>query len=133
MAVPLFIFAATVCRFIEDPAWPDPADQLEKVLQYQWKAYDSELGKLDATYLPVLKQIIIGHTNTQELLAAFRDVVGPIVLLVQPLPVLSLAQLLNFSTKSIYGRLNSLHSVLSIPSRIDSPADSFICPSVTSS
>ncbi|CAP61093.1 uncharacterized protein PODANS_3_630, partial [Podospora anserina S mat+] len=125
MAVPLFIFAATVCRFIEDPAWSDPADQLEKVLQYQMKAYDSELGKLDATYFPVLKQIIIGHTNPQKLLAAFRDVVGPIVLLVQPLSVLSLAKLLNFSTKSIYGRLNSLHSVLSIPSRIDSPVRLF--------
>lgn len=125
MAVPLFIFAATVCRFIEDPAWSDPADQLEKVLQYQMKAYDSELGKLDATYLPVLKQIIIGHTNPQKLLAAFRNVVGPIVLLAQPLSVLSLAQLLNFSTKSIYGRLNSLHSVLSIPLRIDSPVRLF--------
>ncbi|KAK4677649.1 NACHT and WD40-domain containing NOD-like receptor 2 [Podospora pseudoanserina] len=124
MAVPLFIFAATVCRFIEDPAWSDPADQLEKVLQYQMKAYDSELGKLDATYLPVLKQITIGHTNPQKLLAAFRDVVGPIVLLAQPLSVLSLAKLLNFSPKSIYGRLNSLHSVLSVPSS-DSPVRLF--------
>jgi len=34
MAVPLFIFAATICRFIGDQAWSDPAGQLAKVLQY---------------------------------------------------------------------------------------------------
>ncbi|KAK3316464.1 hypothetical protein B0H66DRAFT_604751 [Apodospora peruviana] len=83
MTVPLFIFAATVCRFIEDSAWSDPADQLKKVLQYQMKAHGSELDKLDATYLPVLNQIIVGRTDPQRsrLLAEFRDVVGPIVLL----------------------------------------------------
>ncbi|KAK4096622.1 hypothetical protein N658DRAFT_519096 [Parathielavia hyrcaniae] len=128
MAVPLFIFAATVCRFVEDSAWSNPAGQLEKVLQYQKKTHDSELDKLDATYLPVLNQLIDGRTNDTQrsrLLADFRDVVGPIVLLAQPLTVSSLAQLLNFSREAIYGRLNSLHSVLSIPSKIDSPVRLF--------
>ena len=30
MAVPLFIVAATVCRFVRDPNW-DPQEQLEKI------------------------------------------------------------------------------------------------------
>ncbi|KAK3390127.1 hypothetical protein B0H63DRAFT_538288 [Podospora didyma] len=127
MAVPFFIFAATICRFIEDAAWSDPADQLEKVLQYQTQTHDSELDKLDATYLPILNQLTIGRANPQRsrLSAEFRDVVGPIVLLAQPLSVSSLAGLLNFSPNAIYGKLNSLHSVLSIPSRIDSPVRLF--------
>ncbi|KAH7146862.1 hypothetical protein B0J13DRAFT_664554 [Dactylonectria estremocensis] len=93
IAVPLFIFAATVCRFVEDPAWSDPAAQLEKALQYQTKTHDSELDKLDATYLPVLNQLTADRTNPQRsrLLAQFRDVVGPIILLAQPLSVSSLA------------------------------------------
>ncbi|KAK3312960.1 hypothetical protein B0H66DRAFT_485056 [Apodospora peruviana] len=126
MAVPLFIFAATVCRFIGDRC-SDPADQLEKVLQYQMKTHDSELDKLNATYLPVLNQLIIGRNNPQKnrLLAEFRNVVGPIVLLAEPLSVSSLAQLLNFSPKAIHSKLNSLHSVLDVPSQLDAPVRLF--------
>jgi hypothetical protein len=127
MAVPLFIFAATACRFIEDPAWSNPANQLEKVLQYQAKTFDSELDKLDATYLPILDQLTAGHTNLQKsrLLAEFRDTVGPIVLLAQPLSVSSLARLLNIPPAAIYGKLNSLHSVLDVPSKEDDPVRLF--------
>ncbi|KAK4107740.1 WD domain-containing protein, partial [Canariomyces notabilis] len=127
MAVPLFIFAATVCRFVEDPVWSDPAGQLEKVLQYQRKTHDSELDKLDATYLPILNQLTAGRAEPQRgrLLAEFRDVVGPIVLLAQPLSVSSLARLLIISPKAIYGRLNSLHSVLRISPEIDAPVRLF--------
>ncbi|KAK4108023.1 hypothetical protein N656DRAFT_740533, partial [Canariomyces notabilis] len=127
MAVPLFIFAATVCRFVEDPVWSDPAGQLEKVLQYQRKTHDSELDKLDATYLPILNQLTAGRAEPQRgrLLAEFRDVVGPIVLLAQPLSVSSLARLLIITPKAIYGRLNSLHSVLRIPPEIDAPVRLF--------
>ena len=33
MAVPLFIIAATVCRFVGDPDW-DPRERLERILQF---------------------------------------------------------------------------------------------------
>ena len=127
MAVPLFIFAATICRFVEDPVWWDPANQLKKVLEYQIKGDDSELDKLDATYLPVLEQIIVRRTDPQRrrLLAEFRDVVGPIVLLAQPLSVSSLAKLLNLSPQAIYSRLNSVHSILDVPSQINIPVRLF--------
>ncbi|KAK3386495.1 hypothetical protein B0H63DRAFT_411602, partial [Podospora didyma] len=121
MAVPHFIFAATACRFIGDPAWSNPAHQLEKVLGYQARTSDSELDKLDAMYLPILDQLTVGHSNLQKsrLLAEFRDAVGPLVLLAQPLSVTSLARLLNIPPASIYGTLNHLHSVLDIPSDED--------------
>src|SRR5271156_3487537 len=50
MAIPLFIFAATVCRFIGDPKW-DPEERLATVLRYQTT---SQASKLDKTYLPIL-------------------------------------------------------------------------------
>ncbi|KAK4206052.1 hypothetical protein QBC37DRAFT_301575, partial [Rhypophila decipiens] len=127
MAVPLFIFAATVCRFIEDKAWSNPGGQLKKILEYQAKTFDSELDKLDATYLPILDQLTVGHTDLQRsrILAEFRDVVGPIVLLAQPLPMLSLARLLDIPPTTIHGKLNSLHSVLDIPSADNAPVRLF--------
>lgn len=48
MSVPLFTFAATVCRVFEDAQW-DPVDSLAEILAYQ-----NEESKLDRTYLPIL-------------------------------------------------------------------------------
>ncbi|KAG7294267.1 hypothetical protein NEMBOFW57_004337 [Staphylotrichum longicolle] len=122
MAVPLFIFAATICRFVED-AYSDPCTQLKEVLKYQTKTHDSEIDKLDATYLPVLSQLTVGRLDPQmkRSLTEFRDVVGPIVLLAQPLSMSSLARLLDIPLRAVSNTLNPLHSVLSIPSKADLP------------
>ncbi len=45
MAIPLFIFAATVCRYVGDVRW-DPQQRLRTVLQYQTA---SQASKLDRT------------------------------------------------------------------------------------
>ncbi|KAK3346534.1 hypothetical protein B0T25DRAFT_432650, partial [Lasiosphaeria hispida] len=50
----LFIFVATVCRFIRDSAWCDPDGQLAKVLEYQSEIQQSGVDKLDVTYCLVL-------------------------------------------------------------------------------
>ena len=56
MAVPLFIFAATVCRFIGDRTWDwNPNARLATVLKYRTS---SQASNLDRTYLPVLQQAI---------------------------------------------------------------------------
>ena len=127
MAIPLFIFAATVCRFVKDEARSDPAGQLKKVLDYHTSANDSELDKLDATYLPILNQLVAGSTSNERnrRVEEFRELVGPIVLLAEPLSVLSLSELLDIAPAIIFGRLNSLHSVLSIPSKTDVPVRMF--------
>ncbi|KAF3197851.1 hypothetical protein TWF679_002581 [Orbilia oligospora] len=66
-AVPLFIYAATLCRFIGDELW-DPDEQIELVLNYQtnW-----ETSQLQMTYLPVLNQLIVVHCLV--LLPCVRD------------------------------------------------------------
>jgi hypothetical protein len=126
MAVPLFIFAATVCRFIEDRVWSDPAGQLAKVLEYQSRTQQSEIDKLDATYRPILDQLVVGTEAAKRCLVdEFRTVVGSIVLLAEPLSTLSLARLLDIPRSVIDRRLVSLHSVLSVPASAEFPIRMF--------
>ncbi|RYN15588.1 hypothetical protein AA0115_g12965 [Alternaria tenuissima] len=54
-------------------------------------------------------------------LQAFQEVVSSVVLLESPLSAVSLAQLLQVSQEEIQCRLNSLHSVLSVPNSKDVP------------
>uniref|UniRef100_A0A093VG13 Vegetative incompatibility protein HET-E-1 n=1 Tax=Talaromyces marneffei PM1 TaxID=1077442 RepID=A0A093VG13_TALMA len=123
MATPLFIFAATLCRFVEDPAWSDPSGQLKKVIEYQNMKSGSEMDKLDATYSPILNQLIHGQSERAQrsLVERFRTIVGTIVHLAEPLSRSSLASLLGIDRQQIEGQLSSLHSVLSVPFSDESP------------
>ncbi|KAF4772655.1 hypothetical protein HAV15_005068 [Penicillium sp. str.  len=111
MSVPLFIFVATICRLFADHNL-DPEQCLTEILKYQ-----NQESKLDATYLPVLNRLVSKYNGTRQmqLVQEVQDVVGPIILLENPLSVTSLSKLLGISTISINARLNSLHSVLNIP------------------
>ncbi|ORY67578.1 uncharacterized protein BCR38DRAFT_483193 [Pseudomassariella vexata] len=122
MAVPLFSFAATLCRFIEDEQCWDPAGQLEKILNYRTTG-DDKFDKFGATYNPVLDQLLVNRTGARadRILNEFRNVVGSIVLLAEPLSALCLSKLLQVTMQSITPLLNRLHSVLHIPSQADVP------------
>jgi hypothetical protein len=113
MSVPLFIFAATVCRFVRDPRW-DPKKRLATILEYQTV---SQASKLDRTYLPVLNQLLVGQDEVEkeQIAKEFQEVVGTIVVLANPLSISSLASLLCIAEDEITCRLDFLHSVLSIP------------------
>ena len=119
MAIPLFIFAATVCRFVSDRNW-DPEEQLRIILTYQTA---SQASNLDRTYRPILDQLLIDQTEPQKktLIREFVIVVGTIILLANPLSTASLARLLGISERTVKCRLDSLHSVLSIPTDLHSP------------
>lgn len=127
MAIPLFIFAATICRFIEDPTWSDPNGQLKKVLEYQSRAENAEMDKLDTTYRPILDQLVLGKTEVakKSLLDEFHIVVGSIILLAESLSIVSLACLLDIPRPVVDRRLTTLHSVLSVPPSDDSTVRMF--------
>jgi hypothetical protein len=112
LAVPLFIYAATVCRYIGSKG-SSPAAFLNKVLQYQKATF----SQLDRTYLPVLDQLLSEQEEDEKetWLQAFREVVGSIVVLQSPLSSVSLARLLQVPHEEIQCQLDSLHSVLSVP------------------
>jgi hypothetical protein len=117
-AVPLFIFAATACRYIGDER-DNPRKRLEIILRYQ----KAKVSKLDATYLPILNQLFNeeDEEERERWACEFQEIVGSIVVLESPLSVTSLARLLRTSQDDINCRLDSLHSVLSIPDRKDVP------------
>ncbi|KAL3954467.1 hypothetical protein ACCO45_010030 [Purpureocillium lilacinum] len=119
MAIPLFIFAATVCRFIGDRRLGSPDRQLAKVLLRA----SVEGSQPAATYLPVLENMVNAYTANQreEYLRAFRIIVGGIVVLASPLSVPALAQILDISKQDIEDKLDMLHSVLSVPETTEAP------------
>ncbi|KAJ3454195.1 hypothetical protein MRS44_018089 [Fusarium solani] len=120
MAIPLFIFAATVCRFIADRRCGSPDEQLNDVLRFQTRSQESQL---DALYLPILNKLIVGLSTKQrdKVLERFRKTVGFIVVLASPLSTSALGQILNVSKVTIDDQLDMLHSVLSVPSSAESP------------
>ncbi len=120
MAVPLFIFAATVCRFLADHKFESPNEQLNEVLRFRTRSQESQL---DATYLPVLNRLLDGEPAKKQnkILRQFRDIIGPIVILASPLSTSALAQLLDIPKHTIDSGLDMLHSVLSIPPAAEAP------------
>jgi hypothetical protein len=118
MAVPLFIYAATVCLFVGTKG-SNPKKNLNKVLEYK----KSNFSQLEKTYLPVLDQLLDAQEKDQkeEWLHAFKDVVGSIAILESPLSITSLASLLQVLQEGIKDQLSFLHSVLSIPKSKDIP------------
>ena len=104
MAVLLFIFVLMACCFIADSDYDDPKEQLDKILEYRKKGGWSRLYTM---YLPILNQLLLKCTDlglvkcTKDeeaaIVAWFQDIVGTIVLLVDPLPSASLACVLGRS------------------------------------
>ncbi|KAI0479901.1 vegetative incompatibility protein HET-E-1 [Xylaria cf. heliscus] len=123
-AYPLFIVAATICRFL-DPTRFNPADQLQKLLDYQATTHTSD--QLGSTYLPVVNQLVsnLPDVNRQYILDRFRNIVGAIILLAEPLSARALSRILHISLSDIQNQLKLLHSVLDIPSTVDAPVRTF--------
>ncbi|KAF7173474.1 hypothetical protein CNMCM6106_007558 [Aspergillus hiratsukae] len=121
MSVPLFIFAATICRVFEDHNL-DPEQCLTQILKYQ-----SQESKLDGTYLPVLDRLVSNYDGKrrEQLIQDVRQVVGVIILLESPLSVTALSKLTVITKSSISARINSLRSVLNIPNNETLPVRLF--------
>lgn len=118
LAVPLFIYAATVCRYIRSKG-SNPTTFLAKVLQYQKTSF----SQLDQAYLPILNQLLSEQEDDEKdvWLQTFREIVGSIVVLESPLSTSSLGGLLGIPKEEIQYRLDPLHSVLSIPDNEKAP------------
>lgn len=119
MAAPLFIFAATVCRFIQDRRLGGPQDQLSSILGQQ----ESRTSNLERTYRPVLDRLFTELDEKQVRIVAekFQKIVGSIVILASPLSMTSLSKLIGLPMNSIKDQLDFFHSVLRIPPDRSSP------------
>jgi hypothetical protein len=114
MAVPLFIFAATVCRFVGDSRRRNPQTRLQTVLDQGRRGRGSQL---EQTYTPILRSQIIElpKEEREEVIKDFKLIVGSIVTLASPLSVAALSRLIGVMPEIVDERLDALHSVLNIP------------------
>ncbi|KAI9767667.1 MAG: hypothetical protein M1840_005538 [Geoglossum simile] len=119
----LFIYAATACRFIGDAKWL-PEERLTLVFQGD-SAGKSPTRKLDEIYTQVLKHSVIGDDCDErekiKLCLRFRQIVGSIVILFEPLTPTGLAELLQVEPRAHAVALKSLHSILDISQNQNSP------------
>ncbi|KAF5696817.1 heterokaryon incompatibility protein het-E-1 [Fusarium globosum] len=124
MAVPLFIFAATICRFVGDSRRRNPQSRLQTVLGHGRRGRGSQL---DQTYAPILhsQTISLPREEREEIIRDFRVIVGSIVTLASPLSVIALSRLIDVPIEVVGERLDALHSVLSIPSEATLPVRLF--------
>lgn len=118
LASPLFIFAATACRYIGDPRH-NPRTCLDMMLNSQGK----KTSRLDATYLPIMNLLFEEEDESDkgQWGTEFRTIVGSLVMLWSPVSINTLANLLGLSKVDVGCRLDSLHSVLSVPNNNDVP------------
>ncbi|KAF3277773.1 hypothetical protein TWF970_005026 [Orbilia oligospora] len=127
----LFIYAATICRFIGTQLnqWP-PQGLLEVFLPRDQNETGSKLGykipsasstrELDAIYSQILHHSLKGaqEDEDKEVIAArFRQVVGTIIIISKPLSAAALGRLLGIDQDTIYCSLQHLHSVLNVPAK----------------
>ncbi|KAK1658719.1 hypothetical protein BDP55DRAFT_374064 [Colletotrichum godetiae] len=87
-ATPLFIFAATACRFVQDSLLGSPETQLMRIIEHQSVNGGTTINdKLEETYLPVLEGLLIKRSKSEQavILARFGEIVGTTILLERPL------------------------------------------------
>ncbi|KAJ5902536.1 hypothetical protein N7495_003064 [Penicillium taxi] len=120
ISIPLFIFAATICRFVGDKTWL-PKDRLQEFLNDPATRSTSEM---DRTYLPILNQPLNRLKRDDEkrkFMQEFHEIIGVIILLATPLSVNALSNVTGFAKDTIKNRLDSFRSVLSISDDDDVP------------
>ena len=112
----LFIWAATVCRYIKDGK--RVASKRLSVILKGGKTGKNPEKELDQIYTNILVDSISGDYDEEEkgeLFDLFRRIVGAIVILFSPLSTEALSKLLNIPRQDINQTLDDLHSVLEVP------------------
>ena len=114
-----FVYISTVREFIGDPYVGDPRGQLDILLNAK-TADDlsdddgSPYHFLDDLYFHVV-QNAMPSSKRKKLLKRYQAVVGTIVTMFDPLPIESLAKLLDLGTNNVKSALTYLPSIISLP------------------
>ncbi|KAK6337269.1 hypothetical protein TWF730_002675 [Orbilia blumenaviensis] len=143
MATPLFIYAATLCRFITSNS-KHPEQQIQALVdgslkdgpegyvssesEDQISPSEQQAWKLQKTYLPILERLIDADATGYEIETTtkdFKEIVGTIINLASPLSVPNLGRLLLTEERDIGFMLRKLHSVLDVPKDRHTPVRTF--------
>jgi hypothetical protein len=121
----LFIYAATVCRFVDRR---HPEKQLSIVLQSVGSSplalRESPTQRLDEMYSQVLKSSVYinyEEEDRQEVIDLFKQTVGSIIILSDTLSRAALASLLGLQMSEVDEILERLQAVLDVPDTPDLP------------
>ena len=120
---PLFIVAFTLCKLLSSSN--NPQEDL-RILLSQTHEPGLSAG-LKSVYLPVLRQAVTKARgrSTEDKLSMFRTIIGCLILLYDPLSVISLSNLLDISIQNIGALIPPLRSVLNVPEGADGTLDPF--------
>ncbi|RBQ81854.1 hypothetical protein FVER14953_13345 [Fusarium verticillioides] len=113
-ALPLFIAAATFVRMICDRHWAKSPDyKIDFIIDKSSRVSSA----YEALYKPVLSLILSGapDEDKDEVRQSFLDIIGSLVLLASPLPIVPLANLLGVDAWSISSQIDPLRSVIDVP------------------
>lgn len=114
----LFIWASTACLFIREGKQLVLA-RTQKLIQGSYIA-DGPEKQLDQIYTTVLQHSIqqdADEEEKQDVCFVLRDVLGTILTLFSPLPVASLARLLDKGLNYVKNALADLHPIMNVPDR----------------
>ncbi|KAG5748693.1 hypothetical protein H9Q70_008654 [Fusarium xylarioides] len=117
---PLFIAAATVCRFLNDAALGGPDDLLVRILEYSSRTHMSRLNDI---YSSILASQVANRPRREreEIVKSFQVIVGAIITLATPLTINDLSLLLNIPDATINMKIKVLQSVLDVPKTPEVP------------
>jgi hypothetical protein len=103
-AIPLFIFAFTVSRYIAEV---DPRGRLDLMLR---QSLNKSLTGLKGTYLPILTQVVASEDDDrrESRILEFKRIVGSLVLLYDPLSASALMSLIGPLPREVVGVLRPL-------------------------
>jgi hypothetical protein len=132
----LFIYAATVCRFIKNHGHWSPevllrtfipsatADRPRNRRRKQATPSTSPFVELDKMYTHILEHSLKGiedPRDQKEIASEVREIISTIAILFQPQSIATLSYILDMDRNTIQLRLKHLRSLLSIPDDDNSP------------
>ena len=126
-AAGLFIYAATVVKFIASP-YDLPTERLTLIISLRHSTTHEGKSGIDLLYTKVLEQAFRdADLDTQELYPRFKLVVGAVLLVFYPLSRKTLSELFKKcgSPSRISNSLRSLHSLLLVPTSGAEPIRTF--------
>jgi ABC-type dipeptide/oligopeptide/nickel transport system ATPase subunit len=117
----LFIYAATVVKFVSDSV--HPSSSLVTFLSADVRISQHAHATLDSVYLHIIRVFTTDPTGSAS--SIFREVIGAIVVLQQPLSRLALGRLLHMEMEKVNSTLRYLHSLIDVGTTPNRPIRTF--------
>ncbi|KAE8376302.1 hypothetical protein BDV26DRAFT_294231 [Aspergillus bertholletiae] len=110
----LFIYAATVCRFLSTANRKTIEDRLGRILNGD--VGETAKESLDGMYTRILQAVLTGEADNDQVMSdLFRQVVGSILVLSRPLSIIALSKLIEIELRDTRWLMEHLYSVLEMP------------------